>query len=81
MKAIIWMEALPPALRKPWCVLTVRCNFRIAAAWGRGVLGPAAIHADTGLSLCVPETRVGGYQATAVVLQGAASIFNLWRRS
>lgn len=81
MKAIISMEALPPALRKPWCVLIVRYNIRIAAASGRGVLGPAVIHADTELSLFAPVTWVGGYQATAVVCQGAASIFSVQRRS
>lgn len=71
------MEALPPALRKPRCVLIVCCNIRIAAAWGRGVLGPAAIPADTGLSLFAPVTWLGGYQATALLFQGAASIFSL----
>lgn len=68
MKAIIWMEALPPALRKPWCVLVVCCNIRIAAASGRGVLGPAVIHADTGLALRAPATWLGGYQATRPLL-------------
>lgn len=64
MKAIIWMAALPPALRKPWCVLVVCCNIRIAAASGRGVLGPAVIHADTGLALLPPglvATRLPGH--------------------
>lgn len=78
MKVIISMEALPPALRKPWCVVIVCCNIRNAAALGHG---PAAIHADTGLSLFAPGTWLGGYQATAVRFQGAASIFRLWRRS
>lgn len=38
------------------CVLIVCCNTRIAAASGPGALGPAAIHADTGLSFSGPAT-------------------------
>lgn len=56
MKVIISMEALTPAIRKPWCVLIVCCNTRIAAASGLGALGPAAIHADTGLLFFGPVT-------------------------
>lgn len=50
MKVIISMEALTPAIRKPWCVLILCCNTRIAAASGLESLGPAVIHTDTGLS-------------------------------
>jgi len=57
MEVIISMEALTPAVRKPWCLLIVCCNIRFAAASGLGALGPAVVHADTGLSFFGAASR------------------------
>lgn len=76
MKAISWMEALTPAIRKLWCTLIVCCNTSIAAASGLGASGPPVIPRDTRLSFLHALVN-GGWPLTRHPHYVAACCLNL----